>query len=38
MGHLISEFGVRSTELGFFSTCLTIFVLILIFNRAIRRA
>ncbi len=38
MGHLISEFGVRSTELGFFSTCLAVFILIFIFNRAIHRA
>ncbi len=38
MGHLINHYGVRSTELSFFSTCLVIFVLILVFNRAIRRA
>lgn len=38
MGYLINQYGIRSAELGFFSTCLIAFVLIFIFNRAIRRA
>ncbi len=38
MGHVISRSGVRSAELGFFAVCLGLFLLILVFNRAIRRA
>jgi len=38
MGHLINQYGIRSAELGFFAVCLACFLLILGFNRAIRRA
>lgn len=38
MGFVINRAGVRSAELGFFAVCLGMFLLILIFNRAIRHA
>ncbi len=38
MGFMINRAGVRSAELGFFVVCLGMFLLIFVFNRAIRRA
>lgn len=38
MGFMINRAGVRSAELGFFAVCLGLFLLIFVFNRAIRRA